>query len=198
MIHQEEKIIRYLKEENVLCVKMIFDNYYQVLCVFALRFVNSFEDAEDVVQEVLVKFWEKRKGKDFGGSLKSFLFGAVHKEALYMLRQSGHMVFEEIGEYTDRFVDEATAFREEEIAARREKLQAELQRLPEKCREVFTAIVLENMSYKDVATKLNVSVNTVKTHYTRALKQLRDNIDTIILLMLIRKQELCCPRKSLL
>ena len=65
----------------------------------------------------------------------------------------------------------------------------ELQRLPEKCREVFTAIVLENMSYKDVATKLNVSVNTVKTHYPRALKQLRDNIDTIILLILIRKME---------
>lgn len=184
MIHQEEQIVRYLEEGNVQCVKMMFDNYYHVLCVFALRFLNSFEDAEDVVQEVFVRLWENKNGKVFDGSLKSFLFGAVQKESLYVLRRSGHMIFEEIGDYTDYWEDETIVFREENLNARREKLQAELQRLPEKCREVFMAIVLESMSYKDVAIKLNVSVNTVKTHYARALRQLRDNIDMILLLML--------------
>ena len=190
MIHQEEKIIRYLKEKNAECVKMIFDNYYQVLCLFALRFVHSFEDAEDVVQEVLVNFWEKKRGTVFEGSLKSYLFGAVQKEALYMIRQSGRLIFEEIGNYSDVLLDEVSVEREEDINARREKLRKEIQLLPEKCREVFIAIVLEGLSYKEVADKLGVSVNTVKTHYARALKQLRDNLDTIILLILLRLRKL--------
>ena len=122
--------------------------------------------------------------------MKSYLFGAVQKEALYMIRQSGRLIFEEIGNYSDVLLDEVSVEREEDINARREKLRKEIQRLPEKCREVFIAIVLEGLSYKEVADKLGVSVNTVKTHYARALKQLRDNLDTIILLILLRLRKL--------
>ena len=50
MKHEEEDIIDLLKKGNVACVKMLFDNYYRALCVFALRFLNSFEDAEDVAK----------------------------------------------------------------------------------------------------------------------------------------------------
>ena len=60
--------------------------------------------------------------------------------------------------------------------------------MSEKCREVFIAIVLKNLSYKEVAEKLNVSVNTVKTHYSRALKQLREHLDIIALLFFIIKK----------
>ncbi|WP_052649390.1 MULTISPECIES: sigma-70 family RNA polymerase sigma factor [Sanguibacteroides] len=73
---------------------------------------------------------------------------------------------------------------EEEIRLRQHRLQKEVDRLPEKCREVFVSIVLEDMSYKEVAQKLSVSMNTVKTHYSRALKQLREELDAIVLLLL--------------
>ncbi len=61
MKYEEKDIIDLLKKENVVCVKMLFDDYYRALCVYALRFLNSFEDAEDVVQEVL---WILGKKKD--------------------------------------------------------------------------------------------------------------------------------------
>ncbi|WP_071596005.1 RNA polymerase sigma factor [Butyricimonas synergistica] len=185
MKYEEKDIINLLKKGNVACVKMLFDNYYQMLCVFALRFLHSFEDAEDVVQDVFVDFWEKKKGTTFRGALKSYLFGAVQKAALYHERSAGHMVFEEIDSYAGLLADEISEEREEELIARKEKLYKEIQLLPEKCREVFMAIVLEGLSYKETAEKLDISVNTVKTHYARALKQLRDNLDTIILLFLL-------------
>lgn len=189
MIHQEKEIIKYLKDGNVICVKMMFDNYYQVLCVFALRFLHSFEDTEDIVQDVFVDFWGKKKGTQFVGSLKSYLFGAVQKAALYQMRNSGRLVFEKIETHINQLVEDVPAESDEDIVIRREKLHEEIQRLPEKCREVFIAIVLENLTYKEVAEKLGVSVNTVKTHYARALKQLRDNLNTIILLMLFHQKE---------
>ena len=67
----------------------------------------------------------------------------------------------------------------------KKKLYEQVEALPEKSREVFKAIVLENMKYKEVAEHLDISVNTVKTHYARALKQLRLKLDIIIMLMLI-------------
>ena len=185
MKHEEEDIINLLKKGNVTCVKMMFDNYYQLLCVFALRFLHSFDDAEDVVQDVFVNFWEKKKGTAFSGSLKSYLFGAVQKAALYHERGAGRVVFEGIDAYAGLLADDMPGEREEELLARKEKLYKEIQLLPEKCREVFMAIVLEGLSYKETAEKLDVSVNTVKTHYARALKQLRDNLDTIVLLFLL-------------
>ena len=182
MKHEEKDIIDLLKKGNVACVKMLFDNYYRALCVFALRFLNSFEDAEDVVQEVFVNFWEKKKGCEFSGSLRSFLFGAVNKAALYHLRNSDRMVFEGLETHLNQLMEEEMPESDEDIALRKQKLFREIEALPEKCREVFVAIVLENLSYKEVAEKLNVSVNTVKTHYSRALKQLREHLDIIALL----------------
>lgn len=185
MKHEEKDIIDLLKKGDEKCVKMMFDNYYQLLCVFALRFLHSFDDAEDVVQDVFVNFWEKKKGTAFSGSLKSYLLGAVQKAALYHKRSEGDVVFESIDAYADLLADDMSEEREEELLARKEKLYKELQLLPEKCREVFMTVVLEGLSYKETAEKLDVSVNTVKTHYTRALKQLRNNLDTIVLLFLL-------------
>ena len=187
MKYEEKDIIDLLKKGNVACVKMLFDDYYRALCVYALRFLNSFEDAEDVVQEVFVDFWEKKKGCEFSGSFRSFLFGAVSKAALYHLRSSDRMVFEGLETHLNQFMEEIPES-EEDIALRKEKLFREIEGLSEKCREVFIAIVLKNLSYKEVAEKLNVSVNTVKTHYSRALKQLREHLDIIALLFFIIKK----------
>lgn len=127
----------------------------------------------------------KKKGTVFEGSLKLYLLGAVQNEALYQIRQSGRVVFEDIGAYINQLEDNTI---EEDFTARREKLQAAIQQLPEKCRNVFMAIALKGMSYKEIATRLNVSVNTVKTHYARALKQLRDHRDSIVLFTLIKRK----------
>jgi RNA polymerase sigma-70 factor (ECF subfamily) len=67
----------------------------------------------------------------------------------------------------------------------KKKLFEQVEALPEKSKEVFKAIVLDNMKYKEVADHLDISVNTVKTHYARALKQLRFKLDIIIILMLV-------------
>ena len=71
------------------------------------------------------------------------------------------------------------------IEEQKKKLYKEIEALPIKSREVFKAIVLENLKYKEVALQLEISVNTVKTHYSRALKQLRNSLDIIIMLLLV-------------
>lgn len=180
----EREIIELLRQEDERCMKLLFDAYYQALCVFALKYMVSFGEAEDIVQEVYVVFWEKKKGTAFIGSLKAYFFAAVQKACFNSLRSSGRFILENIGDYTERFVEEAERFDEEGQMARRKKLKEELDKLPEKARAVLMSIVLENMQYKEVAERYGISVNTVKTQYARALKQLRDNLDQLILILL--------------
>jgi RNA polymerase sigma-70 factor (ECF subfamily) len=186
-MHDETAIIRCIEQRDVTGMKWIFDNYYQMLSLFALRHVTSIDDAEDLVQEVLLHFWENKQGTTFTGSVRAYLFGAVHKASATFLKNAGRMVLTGIDDHLDLPADNFEAFEEEEVARRREAMEREIEKLPEKCKEVFVAIVLDNMRYKEVARKLNVSVNTVKTHYTRALKQLRGNLDNLILFLLLRE-----------
>jgi RNA polymerase sigma-70 factor (ECF subfamily) len=188
-MHGEAEIIRCLEQRDVTGMKWIFDNYYQMLSLFALRYVNSIDDAEDLVQEVLIQFWENKQGTMFIGSVRAYLFGAVRRAAATFLKNAGRLVFTGIDDHLDLPSVDFEAFEEEETLRRRRLIEREIERLPEKCREVFIAIVLDNLRYKEVAEKLGVSVNTVKTHYTRALKQLRTNLDNLILLLVFIDNE---------
>ena len=100
------------------------------------------------------------------------------------VKKQNKYYFEEIEDHVNILMDEERLdleFLEQE----KEKLYKEIEALPLKSREVFKAIVLENQKYKEVAFELGISVNTVKTHYSRALKQLRNSLDVIVVLLLV-------------
>lgn len=184
MKYTEEEILQWLRAGDERCMRMIFKDYYRPLCVYALRYLTLVEDAEDVVQGVLIAFWENKKGKRFEGSLKSYLFGAVAKASLKLSERNGRIILGNIEERADEFFEEMN-FDEEETKLLRERLNKEIERLPEAARKVFMSIVLEDMTYKQVADKLSVSVNTVKTHYAHALKKLRERLGDLLPVILL-------------
>lgn len=75
------------------------------------------------------------------------------------------------------FVEETEDFRFSlEEMEEREEIQKAINLLPEQCRLIFTLCCLENMKYQEVADKLGISINTVRTQMTRAFKSLRDTL----------------------
>ena len=185
MQYTEKEIIELLQRRDEKCVRMMFDNYYHALCVYAFKFLPSIEDVEDVVQNVFISFWENRDGDDFEGSVHSYLFGAVAKASLKVVEKKGRVVFDDVEEHVNLLLEEVALRDEEELDSLRKRLQQEISRLPEKAREVFNAIVVENLSYKQVAERYNVSLNTVKTHYSHALKKLRENLGDLLAVVLM-------------
>ena len=184
MRYVESDILHLLKVGDEQCMRMIFKDYYRALCVYALKYLATVEDAEDVVQNVLIAFWENRKGSAFEGSLRAYLFGAVTKASFKFLERNGQIVFRDIEERADHFFEEMT-YDEEELKAIKDRLYREIELLPENARKVFNAIVLEGLTYKEVAERLNVSVNTVKTHYSHALKKLRERLGDLFVVALL-------------
>lgn len=170
----EEDILEKLKCRDERCMRMLFDNYYHALCVYALKYLPLLEDAEDVVQNVFVAFWVNKQGKVFEGSVRSYLFGAVAKASLKFMERHGRVVFDDIEQHLNLSLEERDWDEEEELNLLKTKLRQGVARLPEKSRGVFNAIVLENLTYRQVANRYHISLNTVKTHYSHALKKLRE------------------------
>lgn len=182
MKEQELNIIQKLKNGDESGLRPMFDIYYSPLCVFALKYIDSFDLAEDLVQGVFIQFWEKRSVKQLHGSLKSYLFTAVKNNALNYIRQNKKFRIEELDDEFDLLMEESSD--KEDLELKKQKLYKELESLPPQSRKVFEAIIFDDKRYKEVAEELDISVNTVKTHYSRALKQLRSSLDIIIMIML--------------
>lgn len=181
IIPDEGDIIVKVNQGDEAGLKGLFDLYYKPLCVFALNFIDSYEEAEDVVQDLFVHFWERREKVLFQGSLRAYLFSCVQHNCVKLAKNRRKYHFEGIVDYED--VLEAMSM-SGEMEEEREKLYAEIEKLPEQCRKVFEAIILKDMKYKEAAEHLHLSVNTVKTHLARALKQLRNSLNVIVLILL--------------
>lgn len=70
---------------NLESVEQLFRQYYKVLRVYAFRFVNDWDVAEDIVQDVFVALWNKRTDIEFDGAVKAYLFKAVYNKSLNFL-----------------------------------------------------------------------------------------------------------------
>lgn len=183
---KESTIIRLLETGDERCMKMMFDTYYQALCTYVMRYLISMEDAEDIVQTVFISLWNNKRGQEFSGSLRAYLFGAASKASLQFMRDRGKAYFVDIELHVDDFLEEMSRDNEVELEKMKEYLYAAIEDLPANPKKVLTAIVFNNTPYKMVAEEMGISVNTVKTYYARALQALRKSLDgkTVCLLFL--------------
>lgn len=164
-------ILDALKRGNENAIKTLFEAFYRPLCVYSVQITDSIESTEDIVQDVFLRFWEKKIYLSIQENLRAYLFNAVRNASIDYLRQKRPYVMEDIEEFSYLTMEEDID--EEELLREKEKLHLLLQQLPPQEYRVLMSIIVENKKYKEVAEELRISVNTVKTHLSRALKFLR-------------------------
>ena len=151
----------------------IYVMYYSRMLRFAKEYVVFEEDAENVVQDVFLLLWEKREVLDIRISLVSYLFSLVKNRSLDYLR---HKVVAE--EYKQELSFKLMSLEqlnytfssEEDI----EKVIANaIDKLPERCREIFLKSRIEGMKYREIAEELNISLKTVENQMNIAYKKIR-------------------------
>ncbi|WP_242203580.1 RNA polymerase sigma factor [Aestuariivivens insulae] len=177
-------LLERLKKGEASAFKQLFDLYYMPLSVYALKYCGSFQLAEDIVQELFVKLWEEKLFMKFEGTIGPYLFKAVKNNTFQAIKKQSKYQFEDI-DHQVNLLFEDQEIDKDGLEEEKRKLYKAIDDLPDKCKEVFKAIVLQNMKYKEAAKHLGVSLNTVKTHYSRALKQLRNSLDIIVLMLLM-------------
>ena len=166
----DKLICRFLGEHDHRGMEVLFDYYYRPLVLWADTFLSDIPAAEDVVQDFLVDFWEKRAYERItSGSIRGYLFAAVRNRALKLLEKRD--VLREAGGVLPVLVDESdTDWLTEEIL---QAVEAEIEKLPPRMREVLRAVYIDGLSYRETAEKFVISIATVKTLLVNALKRLR-------------------------
>lgn len=150
----------------------MFLTYHKPLCVFAMKMV-SVEEAEDIVNNVFMAMWEKQLRFNDSNHLKAFLFKAVYNQAVTLVNHKKY-VERTMQEMPGDEWDEDNYLRKRiEIEVYMEVVQA-VEQLPERCREVFKLSYMDGLKVSEVARKLSISEDTVKTQRLKARKQLQE------------------------
>ena len=164
----------------------LFELHFTKLMGFVFNYVRDEEVAKDIVHDAFLTLWSNRKRLNPVYPVKSYLFTLAQNCALNYLR---HLRVVTGNEQTVTELLEAANEELDDYEKRLVRLEEKLAQLPEKQREVLVKCVVEGKKYKEVAEELDITVNTVKTHITRALKFLRDELqeDLIMLLWCLKR-----------
>lgn len=180
-----KKQIGLTKSMDKAAFEELFRSYFTPLCSFAQKFVNDADEAKDIVHQVFINLWNKRAEVDMTTSLKSYLFQGVHNRSLNYIRDHKKLVqFDtpqseaELGQYLDS--------RDHlESSEAEERINNALDELPDKMREIFMMNRFDGLKYREIAEKLDISIKTVETQMSRALKTLRDKLSDMITVLII-------------
>ncbi len=170
-LSEDKELLSAIQRGDKGAFNTLFRKYYPILCTYCRRFV-SIEDAEEIVQDIMLWLWEKRKEEVIQTSIFQYLIKAVYHRALNKITQNETKNRADTFFYTEmsHLFDDANDYTIEELE---KNIQFAISQLPDSYKEAFTMHRFQQMSYKEIAEVLNVSAKTVDYRIQQALKILR-------------------------
>lgn len=178
----DEVLFEKIQAGDVKAFDVLFMRYYPLLCAYAKQFVD-FDDGQEIVQDVMVWFWENSSMQVIESSPKNYLFRAVKNRCLTLINRNElkQRVVSSMYENQQSQYEDPDFYIVEELTR---NIENALSRLPETYREAFEMNRFQSMTYNEIAEKLNVSSKTVDYRIQQALRLLRVELkDYLPLLM---------------
>lgn len=170
------------KETNF---EQVFREHFKALHGYAYKILDDSDTAEEAVQQVFLRFWERDWENVIHTSVKSYLYKSVYYECLNVIKR-GHLkqryaTHQQQHGNVETYIDGA----EKEL---KNQLHVALSKLPEKSRVVFEMSRFQELKYHEIAAVLELSLKTVEGHMTKALRHLRvhlaDYLNIIVILLI--------------
>jgi RNA polymerase sigma-70 factor (ECF subfamily) len=144
------------------------------LCIFATRYLHEYEIAEDIVSDFFCKIHENKIELKVNSSIKSYLYKSIRNQCINYLNFSNTKLEKidiEIAKHTipSNFEDDFKMFESKSTI----NIENYLSKLPKQTRLIFEMSKFDHLKYKEIADELELSVNTIETQMSRALKKLR-------------------------
>lgn len=156
--------------------ELMFKRHYPGMCGYAMKYLGDLNQAEEIVQEVFLHYWDKRTSLEITASLEAYLYRAVRNSCLNYIK---HLKVRRA--YATVQVE---VLKEEESRLSDKVVELELQQKIDKCvdslpperKKIFKLSREEGLKYKEIALQLGLSVKTVEAQMGKALKYLRENL----------------------
>lgn len=167
-----------------------YDSYYAVLCVYVSKFLSLPDAVEDLVQDVFISLWESKRTFVDIKELTNYLYRACYNNALLYIRnnQIHDTILSSLAQEENAVEDEdmiyALTVKDEIIR----QLYCYIEALPNEQRRIIL-MRIKGYTWEEIAERLNISINTVKTQKTRSYKFLReklgDSMQSILLVLFL-------------
>lgn len=158
----------------------LYKRYWKILYTSALKVLKDKEACEDIVQDIFLNIWTRRNELQINVSIEAYLLTAVKYEVYRRIKESRkyQQVSVEATEICSELLSSDAVAQNDYI----QEVSAIVNTLPPKCREVYLLSRGQQLSHKEISDRLSISINTVRNHLTRALRQLRLDLLEMILL----------------
>ena len=182
---ENESIGILLAQRDEAAFERVFKTHFKRLHAYAFTILRDEIQAEEMVQQVFFKLWERNENLSLTGSVSAYLYRAVHNESLNYLKhqkvRSNHQLHVA---YSMKNEVEHPAKRV--ITGELEKkIHTALNELPEQCRTIFQMSRFDELKYREIADKLGISVKTVENQMGKALKLLREKLVDFLIFILL-------------
>ena len=182
---ENEAIGTLLAQRDETAFEQVFKTYFKRLHAYAFTILRDEDEAEEMVQQVFFKLWERNENLSLTGSVSSYLYRAVHNESLNYIKhqkvRSNHQLH-----VAYSMKNEVEHPAKKVIAGELEKkIQSALNELPEQCRTIFQMSRFEELKYREIADKLGISVKTVENQMGKALKLMREKLVDFLIFILL-------------
>ncbi|SHM79678.1 RNA polymerase sigma-70 factor [Mucilaginibacter sp. OK098] len=177
-----------LSTNNEVVFEHLFKKHFRELHAYGFSLLKDWDVAEEIVQGMFLKLWERNEAVQIRTSIKSYLYKSVYHDSLNYLRgQKVQLKYQTTTAYSMKnHTDDAAG--KLTMSELEQHLQQALSKLPEKCRAIFHLSRFEELKYQEIASQLEISIKTVETHMGKALRILRKEMKEflpIIALMLL-------------
>ncbi|SOD20453.1 RNA polymerase sigma-70 factor [Pedobacter xixiisoli] len=157
---------------NITTFTNFYTLFFKKLLIESDKYVKDIQVAEEIVQDVFVKIWERSADLNNIQSIKSYLYRSVINQSINYVNRQKSLEY-----HHQKIVRDFSETETEEIDQENElivMLFDEIEKLPPKCKEIFKLNRFEKLKYREIALKLNISERTVENHISNALKILRE------------------------
>jgi RNA polymerase sigma-70 factor (ECF subfamily) len=166
-------------------VELLFRKYYAPLCKSLYRTLHNASFAEDIVQEVFLKVWDMRQTLQMDEGIQSYLYRASYNTALNFLKQQKQKQAVDIDTLEVALPGSETPEKHLSLLETEADILKAIDLLPAKTKLVFSMSRFEEMSYKEIADHLDISIKSVEKHMGIALQRLRENLKEYLVGLLL-------------
>jgi len=162
-----------LSEQGDLFLKYIFDKFYLEFCKLSFKYVGRTDIAEDIVQDVFINIWNKRFNLNCNGKIKPYLIKSIINTSINYIQSKfakQNMCDEDFAKNIPGGYDPHNELVKCEL---NQLVKIAIEQLPDKCRAIFMLSRFSDLSYKEIAEQLSISIKTVEAQISIALKKLQ-------------------------
>ena len=181
----ERQLVIQLKDGNQASFQELYHTYAPKLFAFSRKYLSSQEDAEEIVQEVFLRIWEKKENVDENQSFSSYVIQAA-KHRIYngFRKKVNEQAYLDFLIHADNLSKNFTDLDVEYQEVKR-KAEYAINSMPPKRKEIFRLSRDGGLKNKEIAEKLQISIKTVENQMSQALKYLREELSEYQMLIFI-------------